>query len=116
MENKDFRVGDKVTRIHVEYGYVLREGHRKEFPELKCGPYSQVGFYHGHNVAFTAEGEEVPKRTVTRYINLYRSQRDHNILVTTSPEWLTEEEAREIAFDNAIAIAVPVEIPEEEEA
>ena len=110
MENKDFRVGDKVTRIHVEYGYVLREGPKKEFPELRCGPYSKVYFYHGHEVTFWVKDEESPKRTVTQYVNLYL--RPDGRPYSTSG-YKSNADAESAAGSGAIASAVKVEIPKE---
>ena len=98
MGNKDFRAGDKVTCLHCGTGVVECVCGNATHPVMvrfDCGdvrtytmggfgltqhkdspPFQRRWLYHGHNVTFTAEGEEIPKRTVkvTRYVNIRHSE------------------------------------------
>ena len=110
MIDKDFRVGDKATRIIIEKGIINGVYTEDNHSGLNYKNSAKVFYYHGHEVTFTAKGEESPKRTVTQYVNLYLQ--DGNVCSSRKHE--TKLSAEIASKDDAIAIGIPIGISEEE--
>ena len=136
MKDKDFRPGDPVTFV-VGSDKTIKT-FVKEIRPNQVNPYQVVtehgesftkdgryhcdviypSLFHGHNVTVKIEGEETPRRTVKRWVNIrflkhksfmlsryYTSERD-------ALEWATyDEETYHHVF---AAKAVEIEIPEGE--
>lgn len=128
---RDFRVGDKVTCILLGPGEVDEVCSSSKLPVVirfysgRVSQYTQDGrhqshfcrtLYHGHNITFEVTGEEVPKRTVKRYVNLNPSHADNSVQGDPGhwEQYETKEKAKAFADPDAVAVAVPVEIPEGE--
>ena len=137
MKDKDFRPGDPVTivlgsrktiktfvkeiRAECSFSYPVLTENLDSFTKEGHYPFDDISpsLYHGHNVTVKIEGEEVPKRTVKRRINI-RIMRDGSCLVSryylSKEAALSAAEHHEEAYNHVfVAKAVEVEVPEEVE-
>ena len=135
MKDKDFRPGDPVTYVDKENNlirtYVAKIKDYQKHPVnitdyvetfLKCGRSWEhdkyPSLFHGHNVSIEVKiiGEELPKRTVKRWVNI-RIMKDGSYLV--SRHYLSKEAALSAAKHHEesynhhfVAKAVEIEVPE----
>ena len=125
MEEKDFRPGDPVT--YVNHGNSVHRATVIDQPtnsrvEIDDGGVDRCvnprNLYHGHNVQVQIIGEEKPKRTVKRYVNLFLDYKNevsasimyHRSIKDAYDDAKTQEERCNMSY---VRKAVEIEIPED---
>lgn len=129
LPDKDFRVGDVVCCSIYGNGVVVaikpkaRYTHSVTFKDSThrytaqgcyyIASYVKPSLFHGTYEEVFGEVKDVkPKRNKTVYVNLYAVPGKCNHQTGGSP-YDTPEEAKSMNMGNAVAVAVPVEVPEQ---
>lgn len=137
MEDRDFRVGDKVTcliygrgvvsaildpdftsyPIKVEFNTTSHfRFYRKDGVGAAGEGYNNLDrtLYHGHNITIEVIEEDPPRRTFTKYVNIRKGKNGYIYVcgVYDTVE-IAERYAKNPDFP-IVAVASPIEIPEDE--